>query len=271
MQGFPVSSSGSRTVIGDSLGARTQLYSLVAMAAVVLSMVALGPVLAAFPLAALGGVVAYAAIRLVDVAEMRRILKFRRTELLVTAATTLGVLLLGVLPGIAVAVGLSILEVLSRVARPHDGILGYVPGLAGMHDVDDYPEAETVQGLVVYRYDSPLFFANAEDFRRRALAAVDEAPWPVEWLLLNTEANVEVDLTAVDALEDLRGELAGRGIVLALARVKQDLRDDLDAAGLTERVGADRIFMTLPTAVAAYVQDYAARHGVPPPGAPPPL
>jgi SulP family sulfate permease len=271
MQGFPVSSSGSRTVIGDSLGASTQLASLVAMTGVLLTMVALGPVLALFPLAALGGVVAYAAIRLVDVAEMRRILKFRRTELLVTAATTLGVLLLGVLPGIAVAIGLSIVEVLSRVARPHDGILGYVPGLAGMHDVDDYPQAETVQGLVVYRYDSPLFFANAEDFRRRALAAVDEAPWPVEWLLLNTEANVEVDLTAVDALEDLRAELAGRGIVLALARVKQDLRDDLDVAGLTARVGADRIFMTLPTAVAAYVQDYATRHGVPPPGAPPPL
>ncbi len=271
MHGFPVSSSGSRTVIGESLGARTQLSSLVAMVGVVLSMVVLGPVLASFPVAALGGVVAYAAIRLVDVAEMRRILKFRRAELLVTAATTLGVLLLGVLPGIAVAIGLSIVEVLSRVARPHDGILGYVPGIAGMHDVDDYPQAETVQGLVVYRYDSPLFFANAEDFRRRALAAVDDAPWPVEWLLLNTEANVEVDLTAVDALEDLRVELAGRGIVLALARVKQDLRDDLDVAGLTARVGADRIFMTLPTAVAAYVQDYASRHGVPPPGAPPPL
>ena len=144
-----------------------------------------------------------------------------------------------------------------------------MPGLAGMHDVDDYPDAVTVQGLVVYRYDSPLFFANAEDFRRRALAAVDGAPWPVEWFLLNAEANVEVDLTALDALDDLREELASRDIVFALARVKRDLRDDLDAGGFTERVGEDRIYMTLPTAVAAYAADFAERHGVPPAGAPP--
>jgi SulP family sulfate permease len=270
MHGFPVSSSASRTVIGEALGARTQVSSLVTLVGVVLSMVALGPLLATFPLAALGGVVAYAAVRLVDVAEMRRIFRFRRTELLVTVATTLAVLLLGVLPGIGVAIGLSILELLGRVARPHDGVLGYAPGVAGMHDVDDYPGSVTVQGLVVYRYDSPLFFANAEDFRRRALAAVDGAPWPVEWFLLNAEANVEVDLTALDALEDLRTELADRGIVVALARVKQELRDDLDASGFTGRLGADRVYMTLPTAVAAYVEDYAARHGVPPTGAPPP-
>lgn len=269
VHGFPVSSSASRTVIGDALGASTQLSSLVALVGVVLSMVLLGPVLATFPLAALGGVVAYAAVRLVDVREMRRIFHYRRTELLVTVATTLAVLLLGVLPGIAVAVGLSILELLGRVARPHDGVLGYAPGVAGMHDVADYPGSVTVQGLVVYRYDSPLFFANAEDFRRRATAAVDDAPWPVEWFLLNAEANVEVDLTALDALEDLRSELASRGIVVALARVKQELRDDLDAAGFTHRLGPDHIYMTLPTAVAAYVEDYAARHGVPPEGAPP--
>lgn len=269
MHGFPVSSSASRTVIGEALGASTQLSSLVALAGVVLTMGLLGPVLAAFPLAALGGVVAYAAVRLVDVGEMKRIFQFRKSELLVLVATTMAVLLLGVLPGIGVAIGLSILELLGRVARPHDGILGYVPGIAGMHDVDDYPGAVTVEGLVVYRYDSPLFFANAEDFRRRAMAAVDEAPWPVEWFLLNAEANVEVDLTALDALEDLRSELASRGIVVALARVKQDLRDDLDAGGFTARLGEDRIYMTLPTAVAAYADDYAARHGVPPAGAPP--
>ena len=269
MHGFPVSSSASRTVIGEALGASTQLSSLVALVGVVLTMVLLGPVLAAFPLAALGGVVAYAAVRLIDVGEIRRIFRFRKRELLVLIATTLAVLLLGVLPGIGVAIGLSILELLGRVARPHDGILGYAPGVAGMHDVDDYPGAVTVQGLVVYRYDSPLFFANAEDFHRRARAAVDEAPWPVEWFLLNAEANVEVDLTALDVLEDLRRELTERGIVVALARVKQELRDDLDAVGFTQRLGPDHIYMTLPTAVAAYVEDYTARHGVPPAGAPP--
>ena len=135
-----------------------------------------------------------------------------------------------------------------------------------MHDIDDYPDATTVPGLVVYRYDAPLCFANAENFRHRALAAVDAAPTPVEWFLLNAEANVEVDITAVDALEELRAELDRRGIVFAMARVKQDLRADLAAAGLVDRVGDDRIFSTLPTAVQAYVDWYTASHGEPPLG-----
>lgn len=121
-----------------------------------------------------------------------------------------------------------------------------------MHDVDDYPTATTVPGLLIYRYDSPLFFANAEDFRRRALAAVDEQKPPVRWFVLNTEANVEVDITALDAVDALRQELEHRGIVFALARVKQELREDLDAYGLTASVGASHIYPTLPTALEAY-------------------
>ncbi len=131
-------------------------------------------------------------------------------------------------------------------------MLGFVPGLAGMHDVDDYPTASPVPGLLIYRFDAPLFFANAENFRQRALAAVDASPDPVEWFVLNAEANVEVDLTALDALDQLRSELARRGIEFGMARVKQDLRDDLVAAGLVDKIGDDRIFPTLPTAVAAY-------------------
>jgi MFS superfamily sulfate permease-like transporter len=131
-------------------------------------------------------------------------------------------------------------------------VLGFVPGLAGMHDIDDYPRARTIPGLVVYRYDSPLFFANAEDFRRRALAAVTDQPDPVAWFVLNAEANVEVDITALDALDELRGALDARGVVFAMARVKQDLRVQLDAYGLTAAIGPDRIFPTLPTAVAAF-------------------
>jgi SulP family sulfate permease len=141
-----------------------------------------------------------------------------------------------------------------------------------MHDIDDYPTARQVPGLVVYRYDSPLFFANAQDFRHRALAALDLAEGPVEWLILNAEANVEVDLTAIDALEELHTELGRRGIELALARVKQDLREDLALSGFLDSVGEDRVFFTLPTAVAAYVEWYTAKHGGPPPGVdiPPP-
>jgi SulP family sulfate permease len=267
-QGFPVSSSGSRTAIADALGVRTQLHSLVAVAAVLVAVVAFRPVLEAFPSAALAGVVVYAAVRLVDTGEIGRIARFRRSELVLTGATTAGVLLLGVLPGIGVAIGLSILDLLRRVARGHDGILGFVPGLAGMHDVDDHDGASTVEGLVVYRYDSPLFFANAEDFRSRCLEAVDSAPSPVAWLLVNMEANVEVDLTALDALEELRTELDARGVTVALARVKTDLRVDLDRYGLTDQLGPSRIYPTLPTAVAAYAEEFAQRHGRPPRGLP---
>ncbi|PRC45605.1 sodium-independent anion transporter, partial [Mycobacterium sp. ITM-2017-0098] len=122
----------------------------------------------------------------------------------------------------------------------------------GMHDVDDYPQADLIPGLLVYRYDAPLCFANAEDFRVRALDAVDTAASPVRWFLLNAEANVEVDMTALEALDQLRQECTRRGIVFAMARVKQDLRDALGAAGLLDQIGEDRLFMTLPTAVEAY-------------------
>ncbi len=251
-QGFPVSSSGSRTAIGAASGSRTQLHSLVALASVVCVLLFLRPLLAHFPSAALGAIVMYAAVLLIDVAGFRRLASFRRSELMLALAALAGVLVFDILYGILVAVGLSVAELLTRVARPHDAVLGAVPGLAGMHDVDDYPEAKTIPGLVIYRYDSPLFFANAQDFKRRALSAVDAQTERVDWFVLNMEANVEVDITALDAVEELRAELNRRGIVFALARVKQDLLEYLQAFGLVEKIGPDRLFPTLPTAVAAY-------------------
>ena len=252
LAGFPVSSSGSRTAIAAAVGAKSQAATFATVGAIAVALVTLRPVLSAFPAAALGAVVVYAATRLVDVAEFRRFLRFRHSEFALAAATTVGVLVLGVLDGILLAVVLSTLDLLRRVARPHDAVLGFVPGLAGMHDVDDYPEATTVPGLLVYRYDSPLFFANAEDFKDRALRSVRGETHEVRWFVLNAEANIEIDVTAADALESLRAELAADGIVFAFARLKQELRDELAATGLLERVGEDRVFPTLPTAVAAY-------------------
>ena len=139
LHGFPVSSSGSRTAIADAVGARSQLNSLVAVGMIVLTLGLLGPLLGNFPKPALGALVVWAAIRLVDIGEFRRIARFRRTELFLALGTTAAVLILDVLTGILVAIGLSVLDLLRRVARPHDGVLGYVPGVAGMHDVDDYP------------------------------------------------------------------------------------------------------------------------------------
>jgi MFS superfamily sulfate permease-like transporter len=150
---------------------------------------------------------------------------------------------------------LSIAELLMRVARPHDAVLGTVPGLAGMHDVDDYPEARTIPGLVVYRYDSPLFFANADDFLTKAVAAVDQdeaAHGPLRWLILNVEANVEVDITGLDALDELRTTCEGRGITFALARVKHDLYVPLERYGLVASIGPEHLYPTLPVAVQAY-------------------
>jgi SulP family sulfate permease len=266
--GFPVSSSASRTVIGDTAGSRTQLHSLVAAAMVVASIFVFGPVLAAFPRAALGGVVVYAGARLVDLPELRRLARFRLSELVLALVTFAAVLGTGLLYGIGIAVVLSLLDLIRRIAHPHDGVLGYVPGLAGMHDVEDYPQATQVPGLVVYRYDSPLFFANADDFLTRALAAVRHSDPPPRWFVLNAEANVEVDLTAVDTLEQLRRALAEEGIVFALARVKWEVREQLGAAGFLEAVGPDRVYATLPTAVEAFAAWHQAEYGTRPPGIP---
>ncbi len=264
--GFAVSSSASRTAIGIAVGARTQAYMLVCAASVVGVVLFARGVLEHFPRAALGALVVYAATRLLEWGEMRRVARFRRSELVLMVATTVGVLTIGVLGGILVAVGLSLGDLLRRVARPHDGILGYVPGLGGMHDVDDYPTARQVPGLVVYRYDSPLFFANADDFQERALEAVEDADQPVRWLLVNAEANSEVDLTSTDAIEQLRATLEERDVVLAMARVKFELREELGRAGLTAAIGHDRVFQTLPEAVAAYLEWHRAAFGALPPG-----
>lgn len=252
VHGFPVSSSGSRTALADALGARSQLYSVTVLLAVLGVLWVAGPLLAAFPVAALGALVAYAAMRLIDLGEFARFARFRRSEVGLALATTVAVLVFGVLSGVLVAVGLSILDLFRRVSRPHDAVLGFVPDMAGMHDVDDYPQATTVPGLVVYRYDAPLCFANAEDFRQRAVAALRSADPPARWFVLDVEAVVEIDVTAADAVRALCDDLDQAGVVVALARVKQDLLVVLRRAGLVDRIGEHRIFPTLPTAVAAF-------------------
>lgn len=266
VRGFPVSSSATRTAIAVSTGSRSQVYSLVTAGTVVAVLLVARPVLARFPTAALGAIVIFAALRLIDVTAFRRLFRFRRMELLIAVSACAGVLAFNILYGVLVAIGLSVADLLVRVARPHDAVQGLVPGLAGMHDVDDYPEAETIPGLVVYRYDAPLCFANAEDFRRRALAAADQQE-PLRWFVLNVEANVEVDFTALEAMDTLRAEIASRNAVFALARVKQDLLARLQAFGLATKIQTDYMFPTLPTAVEAY-RRWASDHpsGTEPPG-----
>jgi sulfate permease, SulP family len=252
VQGFPVSSSGSRTAIGDTLGSKTQVFSLVAMGVVISVLLWLRPVLALFPKAALGSIVIFAAFKLIEIPEFIRLYRFRRSEFLLAIVTTFGVLVTDILVGVAIAVGLSVIELLSRLAHPHDAVQGTVPNLPGLHDIDDWEGATTIPGLVIYRYDAPLCFANAEDFKSRALRAIDLEVMPVEWFVLNTEAIVEIDITATDILEELYDELAAKGITFAMARVKQDLYVQLKRSPLLNKISEDRIYLTLHTMILGF-------------------
>lgn len=254
MQGFPVSSSGSRAAIGNAVGSKSQIYSLVALVVVVIVLLFLRPLLSLFPTAALGALVIYAATRLVEISEFSRLQHFRRGDYVLAVLTTLGVLATDLLVGVAIAVGLSVLELFARIARPYDAVMGKVPDLPGLHDIADWPGATTIPGLVLYRYDAPLFFANVNNFKRRALAAIEAETTPVEWFVLNAEAIAEIDITAADMLLELFDELQSRGITFAMARVKQDLYAQLRQSGLLDRIGANHIYFTLPTAIDGFYQ-----------------
>jgi len=251
-QGFPVSSSNTRTALADAAGCRSQRYALVAAAVTVLVLVALRPLLSQFPRPALAAIVLYAALRLIDPGAFARLWRFRPSECVLALGTLAGVLLTGPLTGVSLAVGLSVVALFSRLARPHAAVMGEIPGLAGFHDVADWRGGHTIPGLVLFRYDAPLCFANAEDFRRRALAAVAGAESSVEWLVINAEAIVEIDSTAAEMLLGLRQELSERGVLLALTRVKRELHAQLEAAGVLAKVGEAHVYPTIPTAVAAF-------------------
>jgi SulP family sulfate permease len=257
--GYPVSASGSRTALAVAGGARSQAYSLVAGLCVVAVLFFAGPLMAGLPSAALGAVVFYAAGKLVSIPDFKRLWAFRRREFFLAIIAMLGTVVIGILQGVLFAIALSLLEMLHRLARPHEGVLGRVPGIPGMHDVADYPDARTIPGCIFYRYDAPLFFANVGDLRERVdrVISVENQAYPqtpVRWFILNVEANVEVDITAADALRELAQELADRGIELGLARVKFDLYEPLDRAGVIDVIGKDMLFATLPVAEEAYLK-----------------
>lgn len=250
--GFALSASGSRSAILDAMRARTQLAGLVAAASVVAVVLVAPGLVALIPKAALAGIVVFAGMHLVRVGELRRLARFRSTELGLAAAALVGVLLFDVLAGILIAVGLSVADLFARVARPPASVLGRVPGLAGLHNIEDYPDAQQVPGLLVFRYDAPLCFANATDFRSRALQAIDTEPIKVEWFLLNAEAIVELDTTAVEVLAQFARDLEARHVVFAMARVKQDLRAQLIRGELLDVIDEERFYPTLPVAVEAF-------------------
>jgi len=268
VHGFPVSGSASRTPVAASAGARTQLTGLVGAGVIVALLVAGPGLVRAVPASALAAVVLAAALGIVDLAAFRTFLRVRRSDFVLSLAAFVSVAVLGVLRGVAVAVALSLLDVVRRVWRPHDAVLGRVSGVKGYHDLARHPDARQVPGLLLFRWDAPLFFANADTFAARVLACVAASPEPVRWVVVAAEPITDVDTTAAEALEELDAELTARGIELAFAELKGPVKDRLHRYGLAERIGRAFFFPTLGVAVKTYVErhDVAwADHDEPPP------
>jgi len=251
-QAFPISSSGSRTTIGASIGSRSQMFSLVALVAIVLVLFFFSGLLEQFPNAALGALVIWAATRLIDWGEFRTLFRFRKTEFLLAIATTAGVVLSDILVGVVLAIVLSVTDLIARIARPHDAVLGKVPEMSGYHDIEDYPEAETMPGLLVYRYDAPLFFANADDFRDSLMEEVENSDDTCRWVVLQCEAIGRIDSTATQVLRETINELHGDGILVGMTELKWDLADQLRRIGILDIVGDENVYTTIDDAITAY-------------------
>lgn len=252
-QGFPISSSGSRTAVGDGVGSRTQAAGAFAALVVILTLLLFRPVLENFPEAALAAIIIDAGLRLIDVGAFRRLARYRRSEAVLAVLTTAGVLTFGLLTGVVIAVILSLLVALGRAATPNTAVLGTVPGIDGYHNVERYPKAETVPGLIIYRWDAPLSFLNATYFRRQARDLVTDADDPIRWVLVDAEAISDIDSTGIQSLSQLCDFMEEAGVTLAFSRLRSRERLRLGEAGLEERIGKEYFFATTRTAVEAYL------------------
>jgi high affinity sulfate transporter 1 len=252
-QGIPISASASRTPVAAAAGARTQLAGVVGALAVGGLLLAAPDLLRNLPASALAAVVIASALALIEVADLRRIYRIQPWEFWLSIACLAGVALLGAIAGIGLAIAIAVIEFLWDGWRPHSAVLGRVDGLKGYHDIGRHPGARVVPGLVLLRWDAPLFFANAELFRERALDAVAAAPTPVRWLVVGAEPVTSVDVTAADVLVELDSQLRAAGIALGFAEMKDPVKDKLKRFGLYERLGEERFFPTIGEAVNRYL------------------
>ena len=255
-QGFPISSSSSRTPVAEAAGSKTQLTGVVGALAIALLLVFAPNLLQYLPHTALAAVVIAAAIGLVEVSDLRRIYRIQRWEFWLSMTCFAGVAVLGVIPGIALAIVIAVIEFLWDGWRPHSAVLGRVERIKGYHDIARYPEARLIPGLVLFRWDAPLFFANAELFHDRALDAVASSPTPVRWLVVAAEPVTSVDVTAADAVCELDDTLHAADIELCFAEMKDPVKDKLKRFGLFTRFGEQTFFATLGEAVSAYLATY---------------
>jgi len=251
-QGFPISSSASRTPVAEAAGSRTQLTGVVGALAVAGLLVAAPNLLRYLPNSALAAVVIAAAIGLFEFKDLRRIYRIQQWEFWLSMACFAGVAVFGAIPGICLAVAIAVIEFLWDGWRPHYAVLGRVPNLRGYHDLKRYPNASLIDGLVLFRWDAPLFFANAELFQQRLMEAVNASPTPVRRVVVAAEPVTSVDVTSADMLRELSRSLAQRGAALHFAEMKDPVRDKLKRFELTEIFGDDRFHPTVGSAVDSY-------------------
>jgi high affinity sulfate transporter 1 len=256
-QGFPISSSSSRTPVAEAAGAKTQLTGVVGAIAVALLLVCAPNLLKDLPSSALAAVVIAAAIGLFEFADLRRIFRIQQWEFWLSIVCFVGVAVFGVIPGIGIAIGIAIIEFLWDGWRPHYAVLGRVDGVRGYHDIKRYPDARRVPGLVLFRWDAPLFFANAELFHQRVLEAIAGSPPPVRRIIVTAEPVTSIDVTSADMLAELEHTLTESGIELRFAEVKDPVKDKLRRFELFDRFGAAKFYPTIGSAVDAYLEEHA--------------
>jgi high affinity sulfate transporter 1 len=256
-QGFPVSTSGSRTAVAEQAGAKSQVTGLVGALAITLMLLLAPGLLRNLPQPTLAAVVITASLSLADIPGTVRLWRQRRTEFALSMAAFAGVALLGVLPGIAIAVALSIGNVFRRVWWPYQTVLGRAAGVPGYHDVRSYPDAEQLPGCVLFRFDAPLFFANARTFRDQVRRLARSEP-PPKWIVVAAEPITDVDTTAADMLEDLDEALNAQGISLVFAELKDPVREKIERYELTRTIDPAHFFPTVGAAVAAFREQFGA-------------
>jgi len=268
-QGFPVSTSASRTAVAERAGAKTQLTGVVGAGLIILMILFLPGLFRNLPQPALAAVVITAALSLADIPGTARLWKQRKVEFFLSLIAFAGVALLGVLPGIGIAVGLSILNVFRRAWQPYETTLGLVDGLAGFHDVRSYPDAKHLPGLAIYRFDAPLFFANAKTFRDEVMHLARTEPAP-RWIMVAAEPITDVDTTAADVLLELDQWLDERQQTIVFAEMKDPVRRKIDRYGLTAEIDPAHFFPTVGSAVDAYRAQFGAQWTAPAPAEPAP-
>jgi high affinity sulfate transporter 1 len=256
-QGFPVSTSGSRTAVAEQAGAKSQVTGLVGALAITLMLLLAPGLLRNLPQPTLAAVVITASLSLADIPGTVRLWRQRRTEFALSMAAFAGVALLGVLPGIAIAVALSIGNVFRRVWWPYQTVLGRAAGVPGYHDVRSYPDAEQLPGCVLFRFDAPVFFANARTFRDQVRRLARSEP-PPKWIVVAAEPITDVDTTAADMLEDLDEALNAQGISLVFAELKDPVREKIERYELTRTIDPTHFFPTVGAAVAAFRERFGA-------------